>query len=124
MRSSKQFQVINNQHGTFCVQSALRNFPTLQEDDSSQDSDAEFEQMLAEAEDMNKAEDEAEQTTGPKNKKKSKIGSRSRRRKRMKAKDEDGYETDHQVRSIAALVSGSMWLSPSVGVGILLAGGF
>lgn len=123
MRSSKQFQVINNQHGTFCVQSALRNFPTLQEDDSSQDSDAEFEQMLAEAEDMNKAEDEAEQTTGPKNKKKSKIGSRSRRRKRMKAKDEDGYETDHQVRSFAALVSGSMWLSPSVGVGLLLVGG-
>lgn len=63
--------------------------------------------MLAEAEDMNKAEDEAEQTTGPKNKKKSKIGSKSRRRKRMKAKDEDGYETDHQVRSIAS-ISGSV----------------
>ncbi|KAK8383258.1 hypothetical protein O3P69_011625 [Scylla paramamosain] len=66
------------------------------EDDSSQDSDAEFEQMLAEAEDMNKAEDEAEQTTGPKKSKKTKIGNKNRRRKRMKAKDEDGYETDHQ----------------------------
>lgn len=53
--------------------------------------------MLAEAEDMNKAEDEAEQTTGPKKSKKSKMGSKNRRRKRMKAKDEDGYETDHQV---------------------------
>ena len=54
--------------------------------------------MLAEAEDMNKAEDEAEQTTGPNKKsKKTKIGNKNRRRKRMKAKDEDGYETDHQV---------------------------
>ncbi|KAK4311657.1 hypothetical protein Pmani_016856 [Petrolisthes manimaculis] len=65
-------------------------------DDSSQDSDAEFEQMLAEAEDMNKAEDEAEAATGSKKSKKSKLGSKSKRRKRMKAKDEDGYETDHQ----------------------------
>lgn len=69
----------------------------LQEDDSSQDSDAEFEQMLAEAEDMNKAEDEAELVTGSKKKSKTKIGNKSKRRKRMKAKDEDGYETDHQV---------------------------
>ncbi|XP_045626390.2 chromodomain-helicase-DNA-binding protein Mi-2 homolog isoform X5 [Procambarus clarkii] len=66
------------------------------EDDSSQDSDAEFEQMLAEAEDMNKAEDEAELATGSKKKAKAKIGSKSKRRKRIKAKDEDGYETDHQ----------------------------
>ncbi|XP_071548739.1 chromodomain-helicase-DNA-binding protein Mi-2 homolog [Panulirus ornatus] len=66
------------------------------EDDSSQDSDAEFEQMLAEAEDMNKAEDEAELASGNKKKPKTKIGSKNKRRKRMKAKDEDGYETDHQ----------------------------
>ncbi|XP_068214865.1 chromodomain-helicase-DNA-binding protein Mi-2 homolog isoform X13 [Palaemon carinicauda] len=71
------------------------NFP--QEDDSSQDSDAEFEQMLAEAEDMNKAEDEAElTTTTTKKKAKTKIGNKNKKKKRMKAKDEDGYETDHQ----------------------------
>ncbi|XP_069984157.1 chromodomain-helicase-DNA-binding protein Mi-2 homolog isoform X8 [Penaeus vannamei] len=76
------------------------NEPVLQEsqkeDESSQDSDAEFEQMLAEAEDMNKAEDEAEQQNAPKKKAKTKIGNKNKRKKRMKAKDEDGYETDHQ----------------------------
>ncbi|KAK7073859.1 choline dehydrogenase 5, partial [Halocaridina rubra] len=66
-------------------------------DDSSQDSDAEFEQMLAEAEDMNKAEDEAElSTTTTKKKAKTKIGNKNKKKKRMRAKDEDGYETDHQ----------------------------
>ncbi|CAL4064418.1 unnamed protein product, partial [Meganyctiphanes norvegica] len=62
------------------------------EDDTSQDSDAEFEQMLAEAEDMNKAEDEAE----VKKKEKKKPGFKARRKKHMRSKDEDGYETDHQ----------------------------
>lgn len=64
--------------------------------------------MLAEAEDMNKAEDEAEAATGSKKSKKAKLSSKSKRRKRMKAKDEDGYETDHQVRD-KAMFHNDVW---------------
>lgn len=64
--------------------------------------------MLAEAEDMNKAEDEAEAATGSKKSKKAKLSSKSKRRKRMKAKDEDGYETDHQVR-VSHLFYNDVW---------------
>ena len=49
--------------------------------------------MLAEAEDMNKIEDDTDQ--GNKKKGKKKGGGRKRNKKRQR--DEDGYETDHQV---------------------------
>ena len=67
----------------------------IKEEDSSQDSDAEFEQMLAEAEDMNKAEDEIEST---KKKAKTKFGQKNKKKRRKR--DEDGYDTDHQVSGV------------------------
>ena len=51
--------------------------------------------MLAEAEDMNKIEDENDQAGGGKKKGRSKKGMARRKKKRQR--DEDGYETDHQV---------------------------
>jgi hypothetical protein len=51
--------------------------------------------MLAEAEDMNKQEDEAE-TNGTRTKKKGKPAIK-RTKKKKKSSNQDGYETDHQV---------------------------
>ncbi|KAK9502140.1 hypothetical protein O3M35_012729 [Rhynocoris fuscipes] len=81
---------------------------------SERDSDAEFEQMLAEAEEVNKeASEEAEEpsTAGaenaasseppPKRKAKTKIGNKSKKKKKTRTTNkfpdsEAGYETDHQ----------------------------
>ncbi|XP_073970313.1 chromodomain-helicase-DNA-binding protein Mi-2 homolog isoform X6 [Rhodnius prolixus] len=81
---------------------------------SERDSDAEFEQMLAEAEEVNKeaTEEAEEQTTGsgenvvgaeppPKRKAKTKIGNKSKKKKKTRTTNkfpdsEAGYETDHQ----------------------------
>ena len=54
--------------------------------------------MLAEAEDMNKAEDEAEMVP-KKGKAKTKVGNKNRKKKR-RIRNEDGYETDHQVKAL------------------------
>uniref|UniRef100_A0A146KVC0 Chromodomain-helicase-DNA-binding protein Mi-2 n=2 Tax=Lygus hesperus TaxID=30085 RepID=A0A146KVC0_LYGHE len=76
---------------------------------SERDSDAEFEQMLQEAEEVNKAEgaeEAAEQGEGetpsqPKRKAKTKIGNKSKKKKKTRTTSkfpdsEAGYETDHQ----------------------------
>ena len=70
----------------------------LQDDSSYQDSDAEFEQMLAEAEHIVKMEGMGEGSSRS-GKRKGKAAIKKSKKKK-KSSSQDGYETDHQVLSI------------------------
>ena len=61
--------------------------------EAGKDSDAEFEQMLAEAEEVSKNDDDVDT---PRRKAKTKIGNKKKKKTRKPGRDEEGYETDHQ----------------------------
>ena len=73
----------------------INNGWSLQDDSSYQDSDAEFEQMLAEAEHINNAEGAGE-ANGKSGKRKGKAAMKKSKKKK-KSSSQDCYETDHQV---------------------------
>ncbi|ODM89703.1 Chromodomain-helicase-DNA-binding protein Mi-2 [Orchesella cincta] len=93
---------------TIKIRIGKRKRGSSEEEEASQsgkDSDAEFEQMLKEAEEVSKDEEvQSVKEAGPRKKAKTKIGNKYKKKKKTKTTskfpggkdDEEGFETDHQ----------------------------